>query len=71
MEKEGIFTPRNIYQIKEDLEAVSQLHTKFKKETNRLIEESVIATQRNAELRLENEDLKAEIACLKSIKGNG
>ncbi len=65
MRQEGIFTPQMVYQIKEDLEAVSLMHTKFKKETNRLVEEGQIATCRNAKLRLENEDLLAEIECLK------
>jgi len=65
LKREGLFTPQMMYQMKEDFEAVSLLHTKFKKETNRLVEEGQIATCRNAKLRLENEDLLAEIECLK------
>ncbi len=79
--RKGMFTPANLYSIKEDLEAVSQLHSKYKAETERLIEEGQIAVQRNAKLRIENlsltddveardchiNNLLSEIACLRSV----
>ena len=64
LRNEGMFSPKSLYRIKEDLEAVSQLHARFKKETKRLVEEGQIATRRNAELRLENERLQDRITCL-------
>jgi len=66
LNKEGLFTPKMVYQMKEDFETVSQLHTKYKKETARLIEEGSIATQRNAELRLEIMDKDAELKELRA-----
>ena len=63
MKQEGIFSPVMIYQLKEDFEAVSLLHTQFKAETNRLVEEGAIATSRNAELRLSLEDTESELKC--------
>ena len=59
LNKEGMFTPRMVYQIKEDIEAISLLHTNYKKETQRLIEEGQIAIKRNAELRLQLEAINA------------
>ncbi len=61
LRQEGLFTPKMMYQIKEDLETVSQLHIKHKKETARLIEEGQIATRRNAELQIKIMDLEAAI----------
>ena len=66
LERSGLFTPKSIYLLKEDLEALSQLHSKYKSETEQLIEEGQIALKRNAELRLKNEELKFELALLKA-----
>ncbi len=62
--REGLFSPKQMYQLKEDFEAVSLLHSRHKAETERLIEEASIATQRNAELRLENDDLKTRLEAI-------
>jgi len=64
LRREGLFSPKQMYQLKEDFEAVSLLHSKHKKETERLLEEAAIATQRNAVLRLENDDLKARLEAI-------
>ncbi len=62
--REGLFSPAQMYQVREDLESVSLLHSRHKKETERLIEEGQIAVRRNAALRLENEKLQDKITCL-------
>ena len=61
--REGLFSPKQMYQLKEDFEAVSLLHSRHKAETERLIEEGSIAATRNAELRLSLEDIKSDIVC--------
>lgn len=61
LRREGLFNPRELYQLKEDFSAVALLHAKYKKDTERLIEESAIATQRNAELRLALDDANAAL----------
>ena len=66
LKQEGLFSPNSMYQLKEDFEALSLPHTKHKKETKYLIEQSAIATQRNAQLRVENDELKDELACLRA-----
>jgi len=67
LKREGLFTPKMMYQLKEDFEAVSQLHTKFTTETSRLIEEGEIAVSRNAELRLENMELASRVLELEQL----
>ena len=69
LNRESLFTPQMMYQLKEDFEAVSQLHSKYKKETERLIEQGQIAVQRNASLRLENEGLQLQIQGLQNAQG--
>lgn len=69
MKRENLFSPKMMYQLKEDFETVSLLHSRHKKETERLIEQGNIATQRNAKLRLENEDLKDRLLAIeKAVK---
>jgi len=67
LRREGLFTPKMMYQLKEDFEAISQLHTKFKAETEYLIEQGQISISRNAELRLENMELSSRVLELEEL----
>jgi len=66
--REGFFTPENAYQIKEDLETISQLHERYKIETRRFIEEAQLTLKRNSSLQIEVLTLKMEIAELRAEK---
>ncbi len=70
LSKEGLFKPEMVYQMKEDFETISQLHTKHKRETESLIEQGCIATKRNAELKIQLLDREIEIKALKELVVN-